>query len=321
MSTYAQWRAGMDKADVRRVTWVCGDQLVLVEEVVDATRAALALGPLDYLSFTAGADTEGDIWAAAHQYPLNPGGGQRLVLVRAADLLTRWSALHAWLGNLRALPGAHLLFVSAEPDFPYEYVQGKRAGLKDHVEAIKARGRIVRCAQPNDIDALTWTLRRGPTLDEEMARYLLYRAGANLATVATVCGKLAALPGTPGRTSIDALCDAEPADSFVDSLLALNKPHALLAAANLPEREYGRVFALLDNRLDLLAALWRATRAGLTQREIAGLPTFLVRRYTPMAKHYEPGRCAYARRVLAVCDAAVRNGARTAVIEALVALW
>ncbi len=322
MSTYAQWRAGADKGDVRRVTWVCGDQRVLVEEVVTTIRDQLRPAALDYWSFTAGPDSEADIWAAAHQHPLDPGtAGNRLVVVRGAQRLTGWAPLYAWLAAGRALAGAHLLFVADEPDLPYQYVQGKRAGLHPHVEAIKNKGRIVRCAAPNEADALAFTLRRGPNLDPETARYLLHRTGGDLGVVAAVCAKLALLPGQPGHGSIDALCDEVSELSFADSLLALRKPAALHAAAALPEAEWPRLFALLDSRLDLLAALWRATRAGLAPREIAGHPIFLIRRYLPLARPYDPARCVYARRVLAVCDDAVRCGARTGVLEALVALW
>lgn len=243
------------------------------------------------------------------------------MLVRRAEKLNRWEPLDRWLSAVRHLTGVYLLFVAAEEDFPYRLVDGKRAGLKPHLELIKNRGRIVRCAMPNEADALAWVRRRAPALDEEMARYLLQRTGANLAATAAACAKLAVLDGNPGHATLDALAEETPADTFTDCLLARRKPDALRAAERLSDRDWPRTVALLDARLDLLAALWRATRAGLSPREITGHPTFLVRQYLPLARHYDPRRCVYARRVLAVCDEAGKTGARVGLLEALVALW
>ena len=291
-----------------------------MEEIVDATRTTLGVTDLDYLSFTAGSDPERDIWAAANQYPLTPGAN-RLILVRGAEKLTRWEPLEFWLTNSRKLPNTYLLFIAHELDFPYRIVDGKRTGLKAHVELIKTRGRIVRCAAPNETDAVAWVRRRAPALDDATARYLLQRTGGRLMPAAGVCAKLALFSGTVGRVTIDALADEAPAESFTDSLLALKKREALMAAQTLSEPEYPAVFGLLDSRLDTLAGLWRATRLGLSGRDIENTSPYLVRQYLPIAKHYDPKRCVYSRRVLAVCDEALKNGARVGVIEALVALW
>lgn len=319
MSTYHQWRVAADKGEVKRVTWVCGDQRVLVEEVVDTVRARVGASVLNYQTFTAGTDPDREFWAAAHQFPLE-AGANRFILVRNAERISRWQPLDGWLAATRQLVGVYLLFVSGEPDFAYQMVDGRKAGLKPHLETIKNRGRIVRCSMPHELDLVAWVRRRVP-LDEEMARYLLRRTGADLATVAGTCTKLALLPGNPGPVTIDALCAEAPTDTFVNALLNLRKRDALLAAPSVSDKDYGRTVSVLDQRLDLLAALWRATRAGRAAREITGWPTFLVRQYLPAAKHYDPDRCVYSRRVLAVCDEALRGGARTGWLEALVALW
>ncbi len=320
MANYAMWRAAADKGETRRVTWICGDQPILVEEVVDTTRQAVRPSELDYLSFTGGVDPEREIWAAANQFPLDPAA-HRLLLIRRAEKVTQWAALEHWLASSRRFPNTYLVFVSGEDDFPYHYTDGKRAGLKPHVELIKTRGRIVRCAMPNDIDLLAWVRRRAPSLDEETADYLLRRCGGDLLSVAAVAGKLAVLSGTPGRASIDALCQENPSRSFVDHLLAVDKRQALLAAQRLTDRELPKLLATLDSRLDLLGELWRASRAGLSARDVQGQPMFLVRQYLPIARHYDPNRCVYRRRVLAVCDDAARQGVKTGLVEALVALW
>lgn len=324
MATFSQWRAAADKGEIRRVTWLCGDQRVLVEEIVTAIRTALKVSPVDHVVLSAKDAPARDIWAAANQYPLEPGAN-RLVVIRDAEAVTRWEPLTAWLDNARLLPGVHLVFVSNESDVPRVGAQGRRKGsaLRPHVEAIQAKrrvGQVVRCTLPNEADAIAWVRRRS-RLDVEMASHLLTRAGGKLATVATVCDMIALFDGSPGPGTLDALCEPAAPDSLVDRLLAGDKPAALRALAVLEPAEYGATISLLASRIDLMASLFKHTRAGQSPRDITHLPVFLVHQYHPWAKDYPPARCAYVRQVLAVVDDAYRTGARTGLVEALIALW
>lgn len=321
IGNYTQWRAAVDRKEIRRVTWVCGDQPVLVEEVVDTIRGLLRPSELDCQTFTGGTDPDREIWAAARQYPLVPGA-PRLVVVRSAEKVTRWEPLGDWMDDSRLLPGAHLVFVSAEPDLAARTVKGKKLGPAEHIEMIQGRrnGHIVRCSMPNETDLLAWVKRRA-RLDDEMARYLLTRSGGDLLSIAGVCAKLTLFEGMAGPATITALCNESPAGSFVDLLLLCKKPAAFAALNAMGESDYGWAINQLDGKLDLLAALWRAARAGYSPREIQGIPPFLVHKYLSAAKHYDPQRCVYRRRALAVVDDAYRNGARAGVLEALTALW
>lgn len=317
---YTLWRHAADKGEVRRATYVCGDQPVLIEEVVDTTRALLAVSDLDYVSLDAGAVADRDIWAAANQYSLS-GTANRLVLVRDAHRIKNWNPLTDWIGNARRLPHNYLLLVSNQDDFPTVAQEGKKA-LAPHIEAIRAgRGRLVRCGMPNEADSIAWVRSRAPHISEDMASYLLQRVGADLIAAAGVCAKLKLFGGNPGPSTIDALCDPGPSESFVDCLIAQRREEALLVAQSLPDKERGRLFSLLDARLDLLAALYRATRAGLSYREVKDVPVFLIRKLSPHAKHYDPRRCAYRRHLLAVLEGRHRSGVRTGVLESLVAMW
>lgn len=315
MATYAAWRAGADKGDHRRLTWVCGDQSVLVDEVVAATRAAVNPGPLDRHVYTAGGDPDRIIWARAHQHPLTPGAPV-LITVRRAEKIGNWAPLHQWATAMRLLPGVHLLLVSDTDDFPRT-----GAGLAPHLELIKTKGRIVRCARPNEADLLAWLLRRAPALEVSTARHLLARTGGDLSEAADTCTKLAVLPGIPSSAVIDVLAVRQSSDSLADALARCDKPAALLAARQLGERDVIAAITALATRLDLLAALWQAARAGLAAREVTGHPAYLVHTWLPHAKHYDPKRCAHRLQVLAVCDDAARSGARTGLAEALIALW
>lgn len=320
MSNWAHWRLAADKGEVRRVTWVCGDQRVLVEEVVDTVRGLLKASDIDFVSLIAGEIPDREIWAAANQYTMTPGAN-RLVQVRNVERIRRWEPLDEWMINTRKLPNSYLLFVSSEPDVPYSLVGDKRVP-KPYIEAIKPpRGHVVRCGMPNETDAVSWAKRRAP-LDDEMARYLLMRTGGNLALAASVCAKLNLFGNVnPGPKVIDELCREVPSDSFVELVLMLKKREALIAAEGVDPREYRRIVGLLDQRLDLLLALNRVLRVGQTPREVQGMPVFLVRQFWPYAKHYDERRCAQIRRVLAVVDEALKGGAKDAVLEAIVALW
>lgn len=317
---FTQWRTGADRGELRRVTWVCGEQRVLVEEVVDTTRSAVGASVLDSLTFTAGEDPDREIWAAANQYPLDPGA-QRLILVRAAQKLRHWAPLHPWLASTRQLPGVHLLFVSDDADIPQVSAPGKKV-TAPHIEVMKApRGHVVRCSTPNADDAVAWVCRQA-TVDTRTAQHLLTRVGGDLVAAKAVCGKLGLFPGvSAGSRAVDALVTQMPGLGFVDALLDVRRPEALLCLPGLTDGERLRVIGLLDHRLDLLATLHRHIKAGLTQRDIQGVPHFLVRQYWFTAKHYDTAQCAYRRRLLAVIDDALRSGARTGAFEALVALW
>jgi DNA polymerase III delta subunit len=309
----------VDGGDLRRVTWIAGDQAVLIEEVIDTTRDRLAPSALDYVSLSHGPSFDREVWSAANQYPLT-SGANRMILIRDAEKLTRWQQLIDWLSRTRTLPGVYLVFVSNEPDLPTHTVGGRKV-LAPHAAALKApRGSLVKCSPLNEADALAWVRRRS-ALDEATAKYLLTRTGGNLAAAAAVCTKLALFPQTAGAATINALVAESASTSFADELTALNKRAALRSIASLEETEVHRLIALLDARLDTLEKLHRMQVAGKSWREVTGINAFAMRQLLPHARHYDTASCVHRRRVLAVIDDALRNAARDGVLQALVALW
>jgi hypothetical protein len=324
VATYAQWRVNADKGEVRRITYCCGDQLPLVEEVVDTVRALLKVTAVDYVSLTAGTLPERDIWAACSQYPLE-AGASRLVLVRDAQLIRNWDPLGEWLQGSRRLPTVYLLFVSADSDFPYQDgPDGKRGPLKAHAEWFRDRGHLIRCSYPSEEVLVSWIQRRAPNLDVGAARRILLRSGGDLGVAANVCQKLALFSTPPALSAIDQLCQEMPSTSFVDALIGGEPAAALSVAPSLPPGDYGRVIGLLDSRLDLLTKLYAGVRAGHTLREIGsqpGVPVFLVRQLMGVSRDYPPTAVDRRRRLLAVVDDSIRSGAKVGVLEALAALW
>jgi DNA polymerase III delta subunit len=319
VATFAQWRAAIDAGDLRRVTWVAGDQTVLKEEVVDTTRAKVNPSELDYVSFSYGPNFERLVWPEVNQFPLTPGAN-RLIVIRDADKLTRWEQLGTWLSRTRNLPGVYLIFVSAEADFPSTGTGNKKV-LKPHVATLRApRGYLVRCTMPGPDEAVKWIKTRA-SLTDDLARHLLTRTGGDLDAAAAVCAKLALFEQAAGAATIDALVTETPAADFTDNLIAGKKRHALLSLYSIGDGDYFRAIALLDSRLDLLNKLNRLQIAGRSWRDTAGINPFLLRQYMPYAKDYDASVCSHRRRVLATIDNVLRDGARDAVMESLVALW
>jgi DNA polymerase III delta subunit len=315
VGSWRQWRTAVDAGDLRRVTWVAGDQPVLVEEVVATTRSKLNPSDLDYVSLSYGPAFEREVWAAANQFPLTPGAN-RMVLVRDADKLTRWGQLELWLKNTRALPGVYLVFVSDKPE-----QLGTNKGVPAHLAAIRApRGFIVRATGLNEDDAVAWVQSRS-NLDTTLAKYLLTRTGGNLTDAAAVCAKLALFDQGAGSATINALVAESSSDDFTDNLIAGDKRRALLGLPDLDHTDRIRAIALLDSRLDLLERLHRMKIAGRSWREASGISPFLLRQYMPHANGYDPDTCTHRRQVLAVLDDVVRRGINDGVLEALVALW
>lgn len=315
VGSWRQWRTAIDAGELRRVTWVSGDQPVLIEEVVATTKLKLAPTDLDYVSLSYGPGYDREVWAAANQYPLTPGAN-RMVLVRDADKLTRWAQLDAWLKQTRTLPGVYLVFVSDKP----EQLTDKK-GVPAHLAALRApRGFLVRAAGLSEDDAIAWVQARS-TLDTELARYLLTRTGGNLAAAAAVCAKLALFEQGAGSATINALVAESPSDDFTDNLIAGDKRRALLNLPDLNHPDRIKAVALLDSRLDLLERLHRMKVAGQSWREVSGISPFLLKQYMPHARNYDPDTCTHRRQVLAVLDNVLRRGTDAGVMEALVALW
>lgn len=322
MATWAQWRVHADSGEVRKVTWVCGSERVLVEEVVDHVRATLACSDLDRACYDAGSTPDKEIWASINQYSLEPGA-KRLTVVRDAEKIKRWQPMIEWLQESRLTPNSYLLLVSNDTELPYVKKDGKTDGLQPFAEAIKARGHLVRCATPSEEALVGWVQRR-VACSEDTAKYLLERSAGELGLVQSVGQKLALFPGEPSREIIDVLCVERPAEDFTEAIISGRKPKALSALEGLSERDYSKVIGLLDSRLDLLSKLHLALRRRMSMREIVsmkGVHVFIARPLIPYSKNYDPIRVRRCRQLLAVIDDALRSGARDGCMEALVSLW
>lgn len=308
MSTFSQWqRAGRP---VRRVTWVCGPEQVLADEVAGVQ---LSAAPFDVTRLTAGEVPDRDIWDRCAL----PGEG-RLVLVRAADRLKDPARLVPLVRAARDV--AMLVLVSGEDDLARD-----EDGLAPHLAAIRDSryAQMVRCTAPKDDGLLDWTAGQWPGLGRNDAWRLASRAGGNLAAIRDA-GVKAQASGLLEPRYIDVLCEPSPGAEMAELLVTGDKPAALAAARAMLPSAIGAALSLLGSRLSTLASIRDGQRRQLDTRAICsrlGVPQFLLARYRDVAVNYAPDRVRRCREILATADAAWRTGASGGVAETVIANW
>ncbi len=319
MSSYSQWLASHAKSGPSRVTWVCGEARVLVDEVIAATVGAIV--PDDTEGWRLGRDVEREIWASVLAIP--GYGRSRLVIVGDAGRLRDWKSLRWWLDARNLTQGSYLLFGAEENDFPRDG-DGKIAEpvswLRD-----SSVGQIVRCSPLNPEDAVAWVQRQLPSVTPVQAKRLLFRAAGDLAEIRHVLVKARLFSGSQMTDeAFDMLCDELP-DDFAERLILRDLPGAMLAAESLVGDGLARAIGYLASRLQLLSTLHRAARDGVSWRDIVanlGVSRFLVQKYYAIASaEYGERRVNSAWVALSAAEDVYRGGAVDGVAESLVVSW
>lgn len=320
MPNYSQWRASADKGQVAKVTWLCGDQRVLVEEVIEQTKKILDVSDFDYITLWAESDSELMLWDSAYQYPLEPEA-KRFIVVRQADSIKNWIPLEKWVADSKFLGATYLMFVSDEADYPIS--QGAEQEYSPHIEFIKQKGKLVKCSMPKQADVIAW-IKRNSKLNDFSANFLYERCGSDLSAVANVCRKSQMFKADPGSQVLAELSREYASQDFSDCLIYQNKKAAMLDLPNIPESDYSRIVGQLYSKLDLLYALHRAGPNFSTTRELSeatGIKIFLVTKYLQASKDYDRSKVTACRNILTVVDDALQRNAVTGVMELLVAMW
>jgi DNA polymerase III delta subunit len=320
MPNYSQWRTSADKGQVARVTWLCGDQRVLVEEVIEETKRILDLTEFDYVVLS-GDSSPVEIWDAAYQYSLDPTAN-RLVLVREADKVKQWGPLKKWFKDSRKLVSTYLMFVSDEADYPV-VPDTKNVELQEHIELIRTKGKTVRCSMPSSGELTSWVVRNS-MFKEPTAKFLIGRSGGDLNIIANICKKSWLFKEDPGQSVVAQLAGESPSQTFADALLEMKKTDALNALSSLPEDEYVKVVGQLYSRLDTLQTLNKTLPNFTTYKELAeatGVKIFLIQKYGFIAKHYSPEKVSKCRSLLTIVDDAIQRRAYAGTMELLVTLW
>lgn len=332
MSSFSQWFTTYEKNHaIKQVSWICGSETVLVDEIVSAILSHFSDEPWCRSAFVVGEDREKEIWADLDTHPID-GRTPRVVVIRNAENLKHPERIISWVNTKNANPLTHVVFVANTPELereePTKEQREKRqkGSLLPHLAAIQGRGTLVECkpfTQATAKHAMTWVcskvdIRRG------VAGKLLDRANGDLRLTRDAFRKLSVFPDEISEQTINLLLSARPRLSFVDALLEIDKPAALLALSYMEPSEYSAAIGLLDQRLEVIGTVRDMLAVHKTRGQITaalGNIGFLTEEFIPLAKSYDPKRRAAARAMLAKTDAALRRGVTRGPMESLVLYW
>lgn len=332
MTLYHRWRVGLaKKPEPKQVTWICGEERVLIEQVLQHITRYLAPSPWNTTRIDARESSIRQIRAELYQHPM--GVGERLIVVRHADAIEDWSFLIEWLPKRNLNPKTYVVFISDESGIPKidPTPEERRAGAKptppEHLDLIQKRGAVIECRPFTSATAKyapAWVQSMMP-MREPVARHLMERASFQVRLVRDTCIKLRAAGVTEVTvTHINQLLSEQPRDTFQDALLARDHKTAFLALRTIPEDEYGKLIGLLDSQLDLTGLVHdmmvEHSKPGDIARA-AGKQAWLVPEIMPVAKHYNSKRRLEIRKVLALVDTAWRAGHRKGLLDVITAFW
>jgi DNA polymerase III delta subunit len=331
IATFSNWWVAIQKKpEPRQITWLCGTERVLIDEVVDNIKNYLNPAPWNLTKHVVGEVPERQIWSDVNLYPSD--AEPRLVIVRDAEKLKQKDRLIDFVTERTRNPLTYLIFVSNESSLPRkaptQEQKNKRSkgDFEDYIDVLKGKGYAIECkpfTATTAKHAVMWVQSKAPMRDG-IAGHLLNRSNGNLRLVRDVCEKLAVFPDDISLTTVNGMLTERPRDSFAEALLAMDKKTALLALREIQPGEYGRLIGLLDAQLDLAGMIHDMQLEHKTPSEMAraaGNRNFLVPDLIPVAKHYDPKRRLTIRRTLAMLDEAYRAGNRIGLMESLVVLW
>lgn len=326
MTTWSQWFVSQQKTEsVRLTTFLCGNEPVLVDEVLQHVTRLLGVHPWNFTSLVAGEDGERPFWAEMERRPIDTS--MRLLVVRDVNKIRDKERLEQWAAARALNPKTYVVLISSDERVPTLLAKkGEKPQPEPWIAALGRRAHVVECrpfTQATAKHAVTWVKAR-VSMQDNVAAHLLNRANGDLRLIRDTCTKLAALDEGVTIPMIDALLSARPRVDFREALIQRRKKEALFSLSRVDPNEYSRILGQLDADLDLAGLIYDMTNQHATTGEIAraaGRMAFLVPRLAPHAKHYDPKRRTALRQLLATADEAVRGGERVGVLESLVHQW
>lgn len=320
MSTFSQWWLSFKKNPTpRQITWVCGTEPVLIDEVTDLLRDAVSPDDINLVYLDLYSVTERHMWNELRQFPFGTTSS-RLTIVRGAEKLKNDALFVQYIKDRGALPRNYVIFVSSEEGLR------RTESLWEPLEFLKTRGAVVECkpfTSSTAKHAVTWVKEKA-NVHGRVAEYLLNRATGDLRLVRDTISKLNNFPGEISMKVVSEMFEEKPADSFLEALFAMDKKTAIHAITEIPKSEYSKTMGLVDARLELAGLVHDLLIQGKARGEIAraaGNKGFLVPDILPVAKHYDKKRRSRIRAYLASVDIFSDYGIPDGALEALVVLW
>lgn len=322
MSTFSQWWLSFKKKpSPRQVTWICGTEPVLVDEVSDLIKSSLKPDPINMVYLDAREDSERAIWNELRQHPFG-ANAIRLTIVRGAEKIQNDAAFIQYLKDRASLPRNYVVFVSGEPALRKDQEDNLWPGHS----YLKTRGSIVECrpfTATSAKHAVEWVKQKA-NIQGRAAEHLLNSSAGDLRLVRDTMRKLSVFPGEITLKVISEMFEERPSDSFLGALFSLDRKTALKALTEVPREDYSRMLGLVDARLDLAGQVHDMLIDQKSSADIAraaGNKGFLVPEMLPIAKHYDKKRRQRIRNYLAVLDSYTQYGVPEGALEALVILW
>lgn len=323
MSTFSQWWLSFKKSETpRQITWVCGTEPILVDEVVDLITKAVGPDEINHVYLDARETTERQIWNELRQLPFGPTAS-RLTIVKGAEKLKNDALFIQYIKDRAVLPRNYVIFISDEKS-ARRTEDGK--ALWEPLEYLKNRGTTIECrafTSATAKHAVTWVKEKAD-IRGRVAEYLLNRATGDLRLVRDTVAKLSVFPGEISLRVVSEMFEEKPSDTFLGALFALDRKTAMHAISEIPRNEYSKTLGLVDARLELAGQVHDMLIQHKTHGEIAraaGNKGFLVPEMLPVAKHYDKKRRMRIRNYLATVDNFSYYGVPDGALEALVILW
>lgn len=323
MSTFSQWWLSFKKSNTaRQITWICGTEPVLVDEVVDLLRGAIQPDDINYVYLDARELTERTIWNELRQLPFG-NSVNRLTVVRGAEKLKNDSLFLQYIKDRGALPRNYVIFISSEEGLRRS--EDKKTSWEP-LEFLKGRGALIECrpfTSATAKHAVTWVKEKAD-IHGRVAEYLLNRATGDLRLVRDTVAKLSSFPGEISVRVVSEMFEEKPSDTFLGALFAMDRRTAMHAISEIPRSDYSKTLGLVDARLELAGMVHDMLIQQKSHGEIAraaGNKGFLVPEMLPVAKHYNKKRRMQIRKYLAMVDGFSEYGVPDGALEALVTVW
>lgn len=298
MGSFGQWFNSRDKKHPARLTWVCGVESILVNEVVRwiDLKARPPERASHYRQLIAGQQKREHVWAdlAARGF-----AESSVFIVREAEKLSGgdpgWKYLPTLMEQLRTgtFGDRYVIFVAQQRDTWIRDDNDKlildeqdKKQVYPHIARIQKHPMcdVVTCSTISAIkptnkygsptrssDAVLWLQSMAP-IGEKEAEYLIKKVGGDIYEMRNIMLKLAAFNNRPTIGVIDILAGGEtvPALSFTEHLVAGQKPEALAFVSEHPQWDSAALrteLRTLDRALDALGVLHTARRNHLSRAQ------------------------------------------------------
>jgi DNA polymerase III delta subunit len=331
MSTFSAWWKSFRKTSkLRPVFFICGPERVLVEDVVSMVKTIASPKEWNYEELDAALLEERAIWPKVFTAPFGEKES-RVVVVRNAHLLIHLYRLVPLL-KVRKNPMMFLVLVGdtngvpRKPRTEEQIKLGKQGDLVPGLDAMSGKGYIIECrpfTQATALTAVDWVISK-VSMPPSVAGQLLNRANGDLRLVRDTLAKIRLLGLSPTMGLINELFSAQPRDSFVNALLAVDKKTALAALSRMSPQDYPQAVGQLLSSVKFAEMVNKSVAEHASDFDIAkraGSRAFLVPDVKPVARFYNKKRVSEILTALADADDVLRRGQTTGVLEMLVTRW